>query len=716
MRFDKLYLNHFGKFHNKEIKLEEGINLIYGDNEAGKSTIHSFIRGMLFGIEKLRGRASKDDTYLKYQPWDTPGAYHGSMDITVNGKSYRIIRNFDKSTKGLSVLDIETGRELNLKPEELTDLYGGLTEAGYRNTISIEQRKAKTDQELVQELRNYITNLTLTKSKEVDVTKALAYLQEKKKGMDTMQIPKKLASLEEEIVELMGYEDKLDRLSRQLEETTVKEIELRRKVELADWLMDGAYKFTTVNEYKTHLEHFPVIREKYSSYCENFNLKLDLKEKLEQVKLQLQESEKSQKEYNKIKSNLEQLETLKSCIASEESKKAQLGQRYGWGLHSRGIKQLVAYLIPVIAIAAGLIFFVVKNYLPAVVCTGVGILSLIVLRLLSHARQKKQHQYVQELHDYEQHIQDYQAEIKAILAQSDEHGLRKRLEELLSHKLSMEHRTNLIIEYQDQIAVLDKKLSLLKEEIFDYIYRTPDVLSMDRSGREELSGSLMCRLEHNIGQMKQQLAEHQDTAIKEYQSFQLQREKMKWELEELADKYVSEEENLIEKKAQQKELLQRKVEMEQESEAITLAMETIHTLSIEIHDSFGGKLNRKISELTKEITNGKYNDVKVDEKLNIKVGQKDNYVVLDKLSSGTIDQLYLSLRLSIADMVYGEGFMPIILDDCFALYDDFRTKAALETLVNENKGQVIVFTCHNREKEVLDQMRVKYHYIDLSAE
>ena len=50
----KLQLRNFGKFQNKEILLKEGINIIYGENESGKSTIHSFLQSMFFGIRRMR--------------------------------------------------------------------------------------------------------------------------------------------------------------------------------------------------------------------------------------------------------------------------------------------------------------------------------------------------------------------------------------------------------------------------------------------------------------------------------------------------------------------------------------------------------------------------------------------------------------------------------------------------------------------------------------
>lgn len=58
MKIRELYLRNFGKFSGKKIVLKDGINLFYGENESGKTTIHTFIKSMLFGLERGRGRAS----------------------------------------------------------------------------------------------------------------------------------------------------------------------------------------------------------------------------------------------------------------------------------------------------------------------------------------------------------------------------------------------------------------------------------------------------------------------------------------------------------------------------------------------------------------------------------------------------------------------------------------------------------------------------------
>ena len=88
MQIAELIIRNFGKFTNKTIRLSDGIQLIYGENESGKSTIHAFIRGMLFGIERKRGRAASNDTYTQYEPWENPGYYSGvAGNIFVSAES-----------------------------------------------------------------------------------------------------------------------------------------------------------------------------------------------------------------------------------------------------------------------------------------------------------------------------------------------------------------------------------------------------------------------------------------------------------------------------------------------------------------------------------------------------------------------------------------------------------------------------------------------------
>ena len=63
MKITELILKNFGKFTNKQILLADGINIIYGENESGKTTLHTFLKGMLFG---KKARACRRNRYIPY--------------------------------------------------------------------------------------------------------------------------------------------------------------------------------------------------------------------------------------------------------------------------------------------------------------------------------------------------------------------------------------------------------------------------------------------------------------------------------------------------------------------------------------------------------------------------------------------------------------------------------------------------------------------------
>ena len=81
MKLLDLHIDGFGKFHDRDLTFSDGLNVVYGKNEAGKSTIHTFVRCMLFGLERGRGRASRNDTWSHYEPWDNKAAYGGRLRI-----------------------------------------------------------------------------------------------------------------------------------------------------------------------------------------------------------------------------------------------------------------------------------------------------------------------------------------------------------------------------------------------------------------------------------------------------------------------------------------------------------------------------------------------------------------------------------------------------------------------------------------------------------
>ena len=92
MQIKEADIFQFGKLQNKNISFEPGMNVIYGKNEAGKSTLHSFLCAMLFGMEKGRGRSSVTDAYSQYEPWHAPSFYAGALKFTVGQQKFYLER------------------------------------------------------------------------------------------------------------------------------------------------------------------------------------------------------------------------------------------------------------------------------------------------------------------------------------------------------------------------------------------------------------------------------------------------------------------------------------------------------------------------------------------------------------------------------------------------------------------------------------------------
>ncbi len=188
-------------------------------------------------------------------------------------------------------------------------------------------------------------------------------------------------------------------------------------------------------------------------------------------------------------------------------------------------------------------------------------------------------------------------------------------------------------------------------------------------------------------------------------------QKLQWELEkklELLSNYKTQMEVL-------RHTLAENDRLSQEIAAIDLARDTMTELSASIRDSFGLYLNKTASELIDGITGGIYTSISIDENLNAFMNTPNRLIPLEQVSSGTMDQIYLALRLAAARLIQSgqEEQMPLIFDDSFVLYDEDRLKSALKWLQTAYTGQIIIFTCHQREAQMLTANQIPYHLINI---
>lgn len=228
MQFTEWNIKNFGQFSQKRVSLQEGINLFYGGNESGKSTMHTFVKSMLFGMERGKGRAAANDTFSRYEPWEQPNFYAGSIRFISGGKHFFLERNFDKYQKSARLLCEDDGEEFSLEDGDLEAILGGLDEAQYENTISIGQLQIETGSSLAGALQNFATNYYATGRSEIDLERAIQTLRLRKKEVEK-ELRRMREAREKERQELIREGNYLrrdiEKFERELEETKVGDLE-----------------------------------------------------------------------------------------------------------------------------------------------------------------------------------------------------------------------------------------------------------------------------------------------------------------------------------------------------------------------------------------------------------------------------------------------------------------------------------------------------------
>lgn len=181
MVIEELHVKNFGKLQDTKVPFQEGLNLIYGPNESGKTTLHTFLKCMLFGMRRLRGRGAAKDVYSRYEPWEYGHYYAGAMRFSSGGKVFCLDRNFQKDNVRAELFCLTDGEKLSVKRGDLSMLLGNVSEIVYDNTVSIGQTKGVTDQDLALELKNYMANYQGTGDSDLNLGKTMQILKNQKK-------------------------------------------------------------------------------------------------------------------------------------------------------------------------------------------------------------------------------------------------------------------------------------------------------------------------------------------------------------------------------------------------------------------------------------------------------------------------------------------------------------------------------------------------------
>ena len=225
MQINEAKIFNFGKLQNCSFQFAPGINVIYGENEAGKSTLSAFLKGMLFGMEKGRGKAA-DNPYRRYEPWHAPAFYSGALRFTVDGKPFYLERNFYYKEKREILRNEADGEELSVACGDLSMLLGGIRETDFCSTYVVPQSGAATGTELSEILAEFYSDAAGSGDGNLPVKKALQALQNKKKELNADLKNEKNAK------EKVLYDCRLDRelLEREIEKIKPEVAEAEREL------------------------------------------------------------------------------------------------------------------------------------------------------------------------------------------------------------------------------------------------------------------------------------------------------------------------------------------------------------------------------------------------------------------------------------------------------------------------------------------------------
>ena len=612
MRLLELHIDGFGKFHDRTISFNDGINIIYGKNEAGKSTLHTFIRGMLFGIERGRGRAAKNDLYTKYEPWENSGTYEGWLRLEKDGTIYRIERRFRKENKSLKVINETKGLEEEATPAFISGLLDGLTETMYNNTISIGQLKSATEDGMVTELKNYIANMNTTGNISLNITKATAFLRNQKRSLEAGLIPEASREFTALLAEIRNVEAEI-----------------------------------SGPEYENQLAAYQNMRTQVKGLIDNTQAqKKDLDEKLANGKKVLSDNGFTDRaSVDAMSASAEKLYSEYASLNTECNKKSR-----------KILSALTAVLgIAGLGAAAVLGYFNLTAYLPVCGAAAAAAVLFFIISLVIRQKDKEYHRI----------FDNTSAELGSLLARH------------LGDSAVSEDAMNAFRARMGEFSKLCDMVSQSETEIKKFL--------------EDLSS-----LQTKQAGCSEMIEKQQRT---------------QWELEKKLE-HLS---NCKNKAKALKRTLAENDRIHDEIVAIDLAQETMADLSSSIRDSFGLYLNKEASQYITGITGGIYDSMSIDENLNVFLNTKTKLVPLENVSSGTMDQVYLALRLAAAKLLTssGSGGFPLIFDDSFTQYDDERLKTALEWLASAYGGQIIIFTCHRREAQMLRARQVEFQLIEM---
>ena len=610
MKIKSLKINGFGKLENKEIELTEGINIIKGNNEAGKSTLLKFISAMFYGTAKTKNGKPISD-FEKYKPWEKE-EYSGKLKyILDNEQEYEIYREFKKKSPIIydgqkndisKVYQIDKNKE-NMFFVEQT----GVTEENFFSSCVAEQENVKLSNNMKNSIIQKLSNIVTSGSENVSYKKAIDKINKRQleeigsqrsSGRPINIIENEIEKKEQEKKEIEKYKDRKYQVENKKE--TIK-MDLAENKEILNLLRQQK-----INLEKTQLEN-------------------------EKIKIFEQALQKDEKEKQRIEQEIEKLENQRQ----EKFKSNKIG-----------------YYISIMAmIIITIISIVIKKYIVLLI-NVIPVIAMVTSIIIQNKKKNILKKNSKKLHQEKSNLEDELEKVKKEL-ESQETKIKNKKAEILEAQRKEEEK------------IIQKFIGKIEEETIQ------DILSTRYENITE-------------------------------RTIEVDNENVIKKLEDLVE--IDEElENLYEKKD----------ELEQLNNIYEIVKKEIENSYQEMKENITPEFINELKKILNKATQGKYNNIYLDNDNNILIEvDSGKYMPVEMLSTGTIDLIHLALRISASKEISKET-MPIIMDESFAYYDKNRMKEILKYLNELENRQILIFTCSDRESDILEKENIKYTQIQL---
>lgn len=654
MKINKIKINSYGKLKEKEIKLKDGINIIYGKNESGKSTLLNFIVNSFYGISKNKKGKEYSDVE-KYTPW-LGEEFSGKLEYELNNKNkYEIYRDFKKKNPKIFNENMEDiSKEFNIDKSKGNEFFYEQTKVDkelFLSTVVVGQQEVKLGKQEQNILVQKIANLVGTGDDNVSYKRAMDRINrrlldeigtQRSREKPINIINKKIEDLEQKKQELEKYED----IKYEIEEN---------KNKLEEEISD-------LNNKNNLLKEIKIINEKEKIEKEKIKIKENIKkENIEKIKL--------------IKEKINKIKNENKNIFEINNEKTKNNKKINNEKNKLNKKIIIVFIF--LLIINFLQFIFIKNKLINYIFLLTVPMTLIYFIISKNKLNKKIKKQKNIDENNLKNIEKINLEINNLnneinLLEKNNNNLEKEINNLKSN--------------------LNLKINLEKEKI-----KNKYLNKIEKS--EIINFINLENINYEIEKLQNEINN------KKIRSHTLKLDKKN--IEPKLDNLSKIEEELVNNNERMSTLNKLNLSFE-------LAKEILAESYEEMRNTVTPKFTQELSKNISEITEKKYSKIMFNDEQGLIVElESGNYVPASKLSIGTIDQLYLSLRLSMIDELSEEN-LPIILDEAFAYYDTERLTNILKYLDEKYKThQIILFTCTNREKEILEKIKVPYNLIEL---